>query len=129
MNIKAMSRQEASSIVVSELKQGALTDPDKSPYFTGVTSTWSGRGACLSPDVESDPFFAHKSLDSDADYKAKIDYAVNVCDGCSVRANCLGWAVLNGERAYGVWGGHTEKVRRRIRSHFLQTGMVVAINW
>jgi WhiB family redox-sensing transcriptional regulator len=30
-----------------------------------------------------------------------------------IRAECLAWALKNGER-YGVWGGLTEQQRRRL---------------
>lgn len=39
--------------------------------------------------------------------------AKRVCLGCEVRVECLGWALDNGER-FGVWGGMSERDRRRI---------------
>lgn len=36
-----------------------------------------------------------------------------VCAGCSVRAECLDYAVSTGEH-HGIWGGVTERERRRI---------------
>jgi WhiB family redox-sensing transcriptional regulator len=37
-----------------------------------------------------------------------------VCAACPVRPDCLQWAITNGER-FGVWGGTSERERRRIR--------------
>ena len=40
--------------------------------------------------------------------------AKQVCAGCNVRAECLAYALANRER-FGVWGGTTERERRRLR--------------
>lgn len=37
-----------------------------------------------------------------------------VCDQCPVRRECLDYAILAGEQ-HGVWGGMSERARRRIR--------------
>lgn len=37
-----------------------------------------------------------------------------VCKGCVVRGKCLDYALVHGEK-YGIWGGTTEKERRRLR--------------
>jgi WhiB family transcriptional regulator, redox-sensing transcriptional regulator len=39
--------------------------------------------------------------------------AKEVCDGCPVRVECLEYAIEKGER-FGVWGGLTERERRRL---------------
>lgn len=39
--------------------------------------------------------------------------AKSVCGGCPVRQPCLEWALHSRERD-GVWGGATERERRRI---------------
>jgi WhiB family redox-sensing transcriptional regulator len=38
-----------------------------------------------------------------------------VCVGCAVREECLTFAMDNGER-HGVWGGLSERQRRRLRA-------------
>jgi WhiB family transcriptional regulator, redox-sensing transcriptional regulator len=43
-----------------------------------------------------------------------VTAAKAVCAGCPVKAECLEFAVVNGE-AWGVWGGTSERERRRIR--------------
>lgn len=39
--------------------------------------------------------------------------AKKVCAACPVRAECLDYALKNGER-YGIWGGLSERERRRL---------------
>ena len=38
-----------------------------------------------------------------------------VCASCPVRDECAEWAIRSGEK-FGIWGGLTERERRRIRS-------------
>jgi len=40
--------------------------------------------------------------------------AKRVCAGCEVRVECLAYALAHRER-HGVWGGTTERERRRLR--------------
>ena len=40
--------------------------------------------------------------------------AKEVCRGCVVREECLEYALANGEK-FGIWGGMSERERRRIR--------------
>lgn len=40
--------------------------------------------------------------------------AKEVCRGCVVREDCLEYALANGEK-FGIWGGMSERERRRIR--------------
>ena len=37
-----------------------------------------------------------------------------MCRGCEVRHDCLEFALQNGEK-FGIWGGLSERERRRIR--------------
>lgn len=46
-----------------------------------------------------------------------------VCAGCPVRAECLAYAMNNGEK-HGVWGGLSERERRRLRSRRRTAGSV-----
>ena len=64
---------------------------------------WRQLGACrgLDPTI----FYPD---DDDEGLEAK-----SVCDGCSVRVACLEHALSHREKS-GVWGGATEKERRRI---------------
>ena len=64
---------------------------------------WRKEGACtgLAPDI------FYPGPDDDG-HRAK-----QVCAGCGVRAICLEYALANREKE-GVWGGATERERRRI---------------
>jgi len=63
---------------------------------------WRKLGACRG--LETDIFYP----DDEEAEAAKV-----VCDGCRVRVACLEYALLEREKA-GVWGGATERERRRI---------------
>ena len=65
--------------------------------------SWRYRGACRGLDPEI--FYPVTDEEADA--------AKNVCGSCAVRQQCLEFALANRERE-GVWGGATEKERRRI---------------
>ena len=41
--------------------------------------------------------------------------AKRICARCGVLAECLAYAMANDER-YGVWGGHSERARRKLRT-------------
>lgn len=45
---------------------------------------------------------------------ASTEEAKAVCAGCAVREQCLEFALTNGEK-FGIWGGLSERERRRIR--------------
>jgi WhiB family redox-sensing transcriptional regulator len=65
--------------------------------------TWRSLGACqgLDPAI----FFPDSEEDADE--------AKSICDECSVRISCLEHALASREKD-GVWGGATEKERRRL---------------
>ncbi len=60
--------------------------------------------ACL--DTPAEMFFPEQG--------GSADEAKAICQGCSIREACLEYALANNEK-FGVWGGHTERERRRIR--------------
>ena len=64
---------------------------------------WRRHSACRGLDPE----IFYPPTDEEA-AAAKV-----VCHGCSVRETCLEFA-LQGREKEGVWGGATEKERRRI---------------
>lgn len=66
------------------------------------TGAWRGRALCQQVDQEL--FFPEKG-GSPKDAK-------RVCLACEVRVECLAYALDNGE-PYGVWGGLSERERRR----------------
>jgi WhiB family transcriptional regulator, redox-sensing transcriptional regulator len=48
----------------------------------------------------------------------EVEAAKRVCRGCDVQAECLAHAITAGE-PFGVWGGFTEKERRKLRRRYL----------
>jgi len=65
---------------------------------------WQDRSNCLG--VDPDLFFPERG--------ASTKEAKAVCCGCEVRMECLEYALRNGEK-FGIWGGLSERERRRIR--------------
>ena len=70
----------------------------------GETGGWQDYANCLG--VDPDLFFPERG--------ASTREAKEVCRGCIVRADCLEFALANGEK-FGIWGGMSERERRRIR--------------
>ncbi|MBM3683144.1 MAG: WhiB family transcriptional regulator [Actinobacteria bacterium] len=66
--------------------------------------TWQRLANCLG--VDPDLFFPERG--------ASTREAKEVCRGCVVRESCLEFAITNGEK-FGIWGGLSERERRRIR--------------
>lgn len=64
---------------------------------------WRMLGACRGLDAS----IFYPDNDDDA------EVAAQVCQQCSVRVACLEYALSEREKA-GVWGGATERERRRI---------------
>ena len=65
---------------------------------------WQERANCLG--VDPDLFFPERG--------ASTREAKAVCKGCEVRDDCLEYALANGEK-FGIWGGLSERERRRVR--------------
>lgn len=70
-----------------------------------VATPWHLLGLCRG----SDPGVFYPSPDDDSE----ADAAKAVCDSCPVRQPCLEFA-LNTREKHGVWGGLTERERRRV---------------
>ena len=67
-------------------------------------ASWQLEANCLG--VDPDLFFPERG--------ASTKEAKAVCKGCVVREDCLEFALQNGEK-FGIWGGLSERERRRIR--------------
>ena len=65
---------------------------------------WQTRANCMG--VDPDLFFPERG--------ASTREAKEVCRGCGVREDCLEYALANGEK-FGIWGGLSERERRRLR--------------
>lgn len=72
---------------------------------------WQDRALCAQTDPEA--FFPGKGGST---RKAK-----RLCVGCEVRAECLEYALSRDER-FGIWGGLSERERRRLRPVVDQVG-------
>lgn len=66
--------------------------------------SWQDQANCLG--VDPDLFFPERG--------ASTREAKEVCRGCVVRMDCLEYALANGEK-FGIWGGLSERERRRLR--------------
>lgn len=72
---------------------------------TEAPDRWQDQAACAGHDP--DIWFRGRG--------GSIEEAREICWGCPVRTDCLQYALDNRE-IFGVWGGLSEKQRRRIRS-------------
>ena len=70
----------------------------------GDEQTWQERALCAQTDPEA--FFPEKG--------GSTREAKKICGGCEVRAECLEYALAHDER-FGIWGGMSERERRRLR--------------
>jgi len=75
---------------------------------------WQDHANCLG--VDPDLFFPERG--------ASTREAKEVCRGCVVRKECLEFALQNGEK-FGIWGGLSERERRRIRRQRAQAARSV----
>jgi WhiB family redox-sensing transcriptional regulator len=75
-----------------------------------IDRAWLSRANCMGVDPEL--FFPERG--------SSTREAKEVCRGCVVRQDCLDFAIANGEK-FGIWGGMSERERRRVRrSRILQ---------
>lgn len=68
-----------------------------------MNATWQKRAACRGLDAEI--FYP--------DPEEEADEAKGICAICPVHQHCLEHALTHRERE-GVWGGYTERERRRL---------------
>jgi len=66
--------------------------------------SWQERALCAQTDPEA--FFPEKG--------GSTREAKKVCQTCSVKAECLEYALAQDER-FGIWGGLSERERRKLR--------------
>lgn len=83
------------------MRMTIVSDVAAAPAATGG---WQDEANCLG--VDPDLFFPERG--------ASTREAKEVCKGCVVREDCLEYALANGEK-FGIWGGMSERERRRIR--------------
>ncbi len=69
-----------------------------------ASTRWMANGNCAG--VDPDLFFPPRG--------GNTAEARQVCAACTVRAECLEYALVNKER-FGIWGGKSERERRKLR--------------
>ena len=74
------------------------------PLPLGEPPAWYERAACI--EADADCFFPEKG--------GSTREAKRICAECEVRTECLAYALANDER-FGIWGGTSERERRRLR--------------
>jgi len=68
-----------------------------------AASKWMSMGACAGTDPEV--FFPHDGIG--------VEVAKQICAGCNITEPCLEYALAH-RIEHGVWGGCSERQRRRI---------------
>ena len=74
------------------------------PAVDGEELSWQERALCAETDPEA--FFPEKG--------GSTREAKKICTGCEVRNECLDYALNNDER-FGIWGGLSERERRKLK--------------
>lgn len=77
---------------------GAYDDNEQDPL------AWQADALCSQTDPEA--FFPEKG--------GSTREAKKICSQCTVRSECLEYALANDER-FGIWGGLSERERRRLK--------------
>jgi len=89
---------------VTELT-GNFAEADLSELFgLPEEASWQERALCAQTDPEA--FFPEKG--------GSTREAKRICTGCEVRGECLEYALQKDER-FGIWGGLSERERRRLK--------------
>ena len=85
--------------------------------FCGQRQHLNGPDSANCLGVDPDLFFPERG--------ASTREAKEVCRGCVVRMDCLEYALVNGEK-FGIWGGLSERERRRLRRQRAQSNRRIA---
>lgn len=72
--------------------------------FGAAEQEWQEQALCAQTNPEA--FFPEKG--------GSTREAKRICQACAVRDECLEYALLNDER-FGIWGGLSERERRRLK--------------
>lgn len=70
---------------------------------------WRSDAECL--EMDTDLFFA---VGQSGEGWEETERAKSVCCGCTVRSECLAFALATNQQ-FGVWGGYDEEERRELR--------------
>lgn len=99
--------------VLASKRLKALKDAEKAKDVP--EADWQDAANCLG--VDPDLFFPERGASS---HEAK-----EVCRACDARLACLEYALVNGEK-FGIWGGLSERERRRLRRQRAQASRLTA---
>ena len=103
-------------MAITEIRSGVPGDWFVDPVRLGVPGVrkaaqpeddalaWQGDALCAQTDPEA--FFPEKG--------GSTREAKKICTSCEVKAQCLEYALQNDER-FGIWGGLSERERRKLR--------------
>jgi WhiB family transcriptional regulator, redox-sensing transcriptional regulator len=83
---------------------GAIAELTTKLAFDADDRAWMLEAKCLDADPEA--FFPEKG--------GSTREAKRICAACPVREECLEYSLTNEER-FGIWGGLSERERRRVR--------------
>ena len=111
-DVEAAEEGEHDAEVVSLLDRQPMARPSAPVWVTLLRPSappegelaWQADALCAQTDPEA--FFPEKG--------GSTRDAKKVCSSCTVRAECLEYALSNDER-FGIWGGLSERERRRLR--------------
>ena len=73
---------------------------------------WHAQAACIGEMGAM--FYPPMRAEKRSAKAAREQRAKAVCEQCTVRRECLDYALANNER-YGIWGGLTDAERRNVR--------------
>jgi WhiB family redox-sensing transcriptional regulator len=90
--------------MTTDLELSFLTDALATNTTPDTEENWQDRGLCNQTDPEA--FFPEKG--------GSTREAKKICLGCEVRSECLEYALAKDER-FGIWGGLSERERRRLK--------------
>ena len=88
----------------SESAQGRRQKTAVELLFDAVQQEWQDQALCAQTDPEA--FYPEKG--------GSTREAKRICQACPVQDECLEFALANDER-FGIWGGLSERERRRLR--------------
>lgn len=86
------------------LRNGAAAHMSLDELFGAVEQEWQDQALCAQTDPEA--FFPEKG--------GSTREAKRICQACTVRDECLEYALEHDER-FGIWGGLSDRERRRLK--------------
>jgi WhiB family transcriptional regulator, redox-sensing transcriptional regulator len=105
--VSSYSRPPLTLLADSFAAAAAAAEPVRSPsWMAPATADDAWRLDALCAETDPEAFFPDKG--------GSTREAKRVCVGCAVRSECLEYALANEER-FGIWGGLSERERRRLR--------------